>query len=345
MKLGMIGHFDPEHKIVCGQSDRTEIIYNSFKERLGEGNVVFINSHGWKKSVFSILKSIITIMSDCDIIVFLLSTNGVKAMYRVLPFLNIFYKKKIYQIIIGGSNNIEIFKNNRYCLKNGLRISGLFVEAREMVSELKKIGFTKVYWAPNCKKIRQISDTKHIISEDEPIRFCTYSRINISKGIPDAIDAIAQYNETHVRKCELDIYGIVDSDYEKEFNEKTANTPNVHVKGKINRADSIDILSQYFALLFPTHHNEGVPGALIDSYEAGLPIIACNSAYMSDLIKQNQTGLLYSSNNKNGLRNAVEYAINNVNAFVNMRKNCIEEAKKYDETQINESILKNMGLF
>ena len=60
----------------------------------------------------------------------------------------------------------------------------------------------------------------------------------------------------------------------------------VEYKGVANYNQTVDVLKNYFALLFPTYfHGEGFAGCIIDAFFAGIPIIATDWLYNKDIVK------------------------------------------------------------
>lgn len=56
---------------------------------------------------------------------------------------------------------------------------------------------------------------------------------------------------------------------------------------------STEVLKNYDALLFPTYYEgEGFAGTIIDAFAAGLPVIASDWKYNSEIIKQGITGVI-----------------------------------------------------
>ena len=104
----------------------------------------------------------------------------------------------------------------------------------------------------------------------------------------------------------------------------------VRYKGIANPQKSVDILKNYYMLLFPTkHRGEGFPGTFIDAFSSALPIIASDWNLNGEIVKHNETGFIYSSSSPEKLKYWMIYAIENPMKIMEMRYNCIEEAKKY----------------
>lgn len=66
--------------------------------------------------------------------------------------------------------------------------------------------------------------------------------------------------------------------------------PYIRYGGSVPFDKSVNVLKDYFALLFPTYYEgEGFAGTLIDAYSAGAPVIviAFDWKYNSELVNEN----------------------------------------------------------
>ena len=96
-------------------------------------------------------------------------------------------------------------------------------------------------------------------------------------------------------------------------------------------------------MLFPTYYEgEGFAGTLIDALAAGVPIIATDWHYNSSIVTNNQTGLIYGLNEKDGLRKSVAYAIDNQKKWNEMKYNCIAKATALKPSNVIKTIIDNM---
>lgn len=332
-KILVIGTIDETYKNVSGQYDRTEIIRDALIDK--GYNVKFINMMNWEKKPGTLLVSIIRGYANSDMIIFLASANGTRVLLNLFSILRILRKKKVFQIVIGGQRNFRFVKNSSWYRKEVANISAVFVEVEAMVDDYKKLGINNVYYLPNCKKINIDETIVNKAYIKEPVRFCTYSRITPIKGIAEAIEVVESLNKEQSSKyVTLDIYGTYlneDKEWFESLMKKTSRA--ITYKGKIEREHSAHILSQYDLMLFPTQHiGEGVPGGVIDCYEAGLPIITCNTSYMTKVVRDGITGFVYERENLNGLKEAIKRYTEGMHEKEKelLRRNCQDEAKKYD---------------
>lgn len=335
MNISIIGTVDETHTIVGGQYDRTEIIVEGLKKR--GYNVRFTNMMNWRKRRLDVFSNIIKNYFWSDCVIFVAWINGAKVNLIILKWLRIIAKRPAFQIAIGGKQNCDFIRNEKKYRELVKSLSAVFVELESMVDEYKAAGVNNVVHLPNCKSI-DLKTQRTIPEMNKPYRFCTYSRVMPEKGIKEAIEVVERLNfKNGAGYCTLDIYGTY-YDKDKTWFENILNNSSkaITYKGRIERKDSIATLGQYDLMLFPTRHvNEGVPGSLIDCYEAGLPIVACNTSFMATIVIDGKTGFVYDGAKTTNLDNAIFRYINlNNDAREQMRKNCIDMAMKYDTTVV-----------
>lgn len=345
MKIGLIGSYDVTHQAVCGQSDKTELFESEFRKIIGTKNVTFVNTYAWRKRKIRLMMNVLFTFLISANVVIMTSVNGTKLLYVFASFFKKVTRKNIYHVVIGGKQNVELLKNNRKFLKIARQLDGIYVEVKQMVNDYHEIGIKKVMYIPNCKAIVKTVDDDSS-REKLPLRFCTYSKINKEKGIPEAIEAVAKANTVlGYMGCTLDIFGVVDEAYKHEFEESLKEYSSfIQFRGKIQRENAPNILNGYYAMLFPTHHPEGVPGAMIDAYEAGLPIIAFNTYYISNIIIDGHTGILIPENDNEKLVSTILWMVKKPEILREYRLNCRTEAMTYDSTSVIHEMITCMEL-
>lgn len=343
-KILVIGTIDETYTNVSGQYDRTEIIKNGLER---EGYLVtFVNMMNWKKNIASIFMAIKRGYFSTDNTIFLASLNGTRVMLNLLSFFELIIKKPIFQIAVGGQSNFVFVQNSKWYRERIRKLSAIFVEVESMIDDYKTVGLNNVYYLPNCK---QIVIDKKVLNDArmrQPYRFCTYSRVTPEKGIAEAIEVVEIINRNYGENyCTLDIYGTYLSDDKNWFEDLMKSTTKaITYKGRIERKDSIATLSKYDLMLFPTRHTgEGVPGGMIDCYEAGLPIVTCDTSYMRSIIHDGKTGFVYDRNAGMGLIDVILKYTNSYSEKEKMllRINCQREALIYD----SESVINTLSKF
>ncbi len=317
MKILLVGSADLSGKTVGGQLEKTRIFYQALCS-VKYYDVHFINMFAEKKS--QILLRIILRYFSSDAVVFLTSENGTRLLINVLHILKkITYKPSIF-VAVGNPNKVLQSVNKN--LLNDIDIA--FFETERMAADMKKILPGCTGCLTNCKSINTFYRNYHM--DEKPIRICYYSEISKRKGFDTVIQILDRVNKEK-KIYELDVYGYFGDD--KAEMETYLKRSYVSFKNMIKRGEAASVLSQYFVMLFLTRHpQEGVPGAVVDAFEAGLPVIANDISYMKDIVKDGETGYILKAEDE--LEKKLLEMAQNMKPVIEMRQNCVKEARKYD---------------
>ena len=308
------------------------------------GDIITVDTEYWKKSPWPLLKLLIVVLFNPKGL-YIISANNYSA-YKLIKILYLLSSKHdIIYWVIGGSIGKWI-KEGRVSPEPYKKIRHIIVEGKKMEEELLQLGYKNVQTVPNFKKISYLP--KKIIKGDEKVRFVFLSRIIKEKGCSYICDAVEVLNKTVEDKFIIDFYGPLENEYEDIFIKRLKNLNNVSYKGFLDLRDNknYDTLSQYDCMLFPTFWNgEGFPGVIIDAYVAGLPVIASEWNLNTDLIRDNETGIIVPVHNVDKLAEAMYYLISCKDQIVRMSENCRCLAVKYDiDSVLNKDLLKKLGL-
>lgn len=151
------------------------------------------------------------------------------------------------------------------------------------------------------------------------------------KGIEDAVNAIKAVNEKFGREVyTLDIFGQVDENQVEWFNNLQKEFPEyVKYCGLVPFDKSVDVLKDYFALLFPTYYEgEGFAGTLIDAYSAGVPVIASDWKYNAELVNEN-VGFVYPTGDQLAFAGILKATAEDPTLLLCKKRLCLIEADKY----------------
>ena len=167
----------------------------------------------------------------------------------------------------------------------------------------------------------------------------------LQKGIEEAIAAIEVINEENkTQVCTLDIYGRIDDNYKDRFKRVISEaSDSIKYKGSVDYDKSVEVLKDYYALLFPTHwHGEGFPGTIIDAFSAGIPVIASDWNSNGEIITDGENGILYPSDKVKSLKYAIEFLVENNQMVKNMKTECLKCAVRYKPDIYISKIIKTI---
>ena len=344
-KVTVIGLFCTGQEVSDGQSIKTRIVTQELEKAFGIDNVRRIDTYGWKKAPLKLFANCILSVRDSKNVIFLTDGGGIKVFPWLLQLSNIFYKRSLHYIVIGGwlAPFLKEHKILANCLKN---LDHIFTETSAMQEDLLELGFSNVHLLPNFKNLTPLKEEQLVMDHREPYCFCTFSRVMREKGIQDAAEAIRSINEKYGRTvCTLDIYGAVDPGQAKWFQELSANfPPEVRYRGIVPFDQSVNVLKDYFALLFPTSYTkEGIPGTIIDAYAAGIPVIASRWIGFQDMVEDGYTGLGYPWLENERLREVMENAVMDPQSILHMKKKCLAKAENFIPENLIKILLQELA--
>ena len=265
------------------------------------------------------------------------SNNSLIKLMKVINFISPQTLKSIKIFAMGGTLHKII--NSEVDKKMLSSVNKIYVELDEIKEELNKKGIENVKVIPNCRRMPKIRNFKPLEKSIHKIVF--FSRINEEKGV----ELIFKANKTLLEKSiniDIDFYGPIDKEFKSYFFEEINRFSNLHYKGVINskKVDLYNILNKYTMMLFPTQYvGEGFPGVLTEAKIAGIPIIATNWLYNSEIIKDRVDGVILNENNYINLANEIEALIKDMKLLERYRYNSYCSADKYFiENYIDEMI-------
>lgn len=330
-KISVLGHFALTENLLNGQTIKTKNITEELQNQLGDEQVLKIDTHGGIKTIlkapFQVFKALLNSM---NVLIFP-AQNGLRVYAPLLVLLRpLFNKRKLHYIVIGGW--LPLFLKRRKILSYILKkFDAIYVETKIMKTAMKDQGFENVCVLPNCKKIPILSKSELVYPQKGPYQLCTFSRVMKEKGIEDAVNAVIEVNKSlGVQAFSLDIYGQVESMQVEWFDALQNKFPEyIRYCGLVPFDKSVDILKDYFALLFPTYYEgEGFAGTLIDAFSAGVPVIATDWKYNSELVTKN-TGFIYPVGDQKVFIEILTSIANNPSIVLDKKIFCIEEAYKF----------------
>lgn len=344
MRIGIIGHFGGKEKFNDGQTIKTIAIYDAFRD-YGFNNIDKIDTFYIRKNPAMFCgKFLLGLIRDKKYVV-LLSSNGRQVLFPVLGFMSRYLHKEVYHYGIGGRLAREVSEKPRW-KKYVSSFKSNWMESVELADKLQEMGIRNAIYLPNFKKLNIMKEEDLRTDYKPPYRLCTFSRVMEEKGIEDAINAVKNVNDKYGKEIvTLDIYGSGENEYLQKLDRILQKVPSCHYCGVVPANESVEVLKDYYLLLFPTHwKHEGIPGTIIDALSAGIPVVARRWQYCDEMLQHKVTGYIYDFEQPENLEKMIEYAINHIPETMAMKKNCIKRAYDYSEEHVMKHVLKQMGL-
>lgn len=339
-KLCILGHFGHGKNLLNGQTVKTKNLSNGMK-KYSNYEIIELDSHNWIKRPITLLKKLKIAFKECDAIVMLPAHNGVRIFSPILSFYKKIYNKKIFYSVVGGWLP-EFLKNRKHLVNILKQFDGIWVETTTMKNKLNKQGFSNIIVIPNFKELKPLKESDLSSYNKAPLKLCTFSRVMKEKGIETAIDVVIEVNrKLGFEAYSLDIYGQIDENNKVWFEEIQKKFPEyISYKGYTDSKKSVEILQNYFALVFPTHfYTEGIPGTIIDAYFAGIPVIASKWESFSDVIDEGKTGLGYKFDEVKELEKILIKISKDPKLICDMKSSCLKKTNEYIPKNVIESIV------
>lgn len=172
---------------------------------------------------------------------------------------------------------------------------------------------------PREQSRQALFDQNSLDAHQYNIWLVTVAELNPNKNHAVAVDAVAEFNSTHTTKIFYTIIG--SGELAASLQEQ------VDLRGLKEQVCFLDYLEearQYllaFDIFILPSKKEGLPYVLLEAGLAGLPCITSNVGGISEIIKNNESGILSDPNNHDTIVNALDYFINHPEERTSYSKN------------------------
>ena len=342
-KVCICAHFGGGKELLNGQTVKAHVISREIEKQLGENQVVRIDSHGSYSAVLKLTLQLIRALYSCMNIIIMPGENGLKFFIPSICFFNVFFRRKIHYVVVGGW--LHGYLEKHIFIRNLLhKCDYIYVQTEKMKNDLEGAGYRNIINLPNCKDLDILSEDELVYNMSAPYKLCTFSRVAKEKGIEDAVEAVIKINEKSSETVYLlDIYGQIDTDYEARFLELSASFPEyIRYCGSVPFDHTTEVIKDYFALLFPTYYDgEGFAGCLIDAYSSGVPVIASDWKYNREFV-DDEVGYIFKVREVEALSETLEKLKNNISEVNSKKISCIKRAYCYTTEFVLEMLISRL---
>lgn len=256
---------------------------------------------------------------------------------RITDYMYRFNRSKMRRsllFVMGGKvPDDEVYIKRLGCYKR------VFVETESMRRAFENAGAQNVSVYPNCRK-RPAVPCRVRKTVGGGVRLVYFSLISEEKGAQLVVEA-AKVLPT----CSFSFYGRIDPAYEAKFSSEVEQLSNVEYRGVFDSVagDVVKELNQYDIHLFPTMcPHEGVPGVIAETKLAGVPTIASNRGYNSELIEDGVDGLLTMRDSAEELTRAISALSGNLTRLDSMKNAALDSAVKFYVDRYLDSIVSEL---
>lgn len=249
-----------------------------------------------------------------------------------LVFYSKFVKKKIIVRFFGG--NQDIHYNDSWTYK--FAINFLFANSDHVLLQTRHLcdyfNSDKSYWFPTARPLPPLQAKSNEFTETGNLKIVFIGNVSRTKGVHLLIDAAKQVRSS----VDITVYGPLVNISLDEMKEVGI------VYGGVLSHDQVqNTLRKFDYLCLPTMHDgEGYPGCILEAFSAGLPVISSSWRSIPELVKENETGILFEPGDSNDLIAAINKA--KKNKMDGMRYNLLDTAQDFDTKRIYTKLAQNL---
>jgi len=337
--IDFIGPISLKRNNIGGATLKNRYLIEELKKNSIE--IKALDTDNWKKNYLKIILKLtyIFIFSKSRKIILSTSSRGTYIFLKLAYYLNI-KNKKIYYFVVGGDTP-EKLSTRQYDIKYYKNLNKIYSETISMCKRLKSLGLKQTEYLPNFKDFNLVKINKKKI--ELPLKCIFFSRVIPEKGTEMIFKALNIINE-EVESMNVDFYGPICNEYKELFLKKIDNQKAASYKGILNIQDmeTFKILSEYDLMLFPTYwKGEGFPGTLIDSFIAGVPVLASDWNYNKEILND-KTGFIFESKNQKKFEKIIKETLKSPEILNEKRKNCLIEAEKFHVKSVLINVVKEL---
>jgi len=344
MKLLFVGAVNRNAPPANGEEYKNQMLLGYLDAHF---RVKVIDTMNWSREPLTLIRLVIHMLwVPYDRIVISASSASV---FRLLDSLRMFksrMKKTIYFVI--GGYLPKALSDGRYKPRAYQSLRSLVVEGESMRKQLMDLGISApIHVVPNFKTVDRCRGRLDRYDEGTT-RFIFVSRIAEQKGLDTIFDALSDPRlQVCQRDFSVDFFGPVENGYDEMFKLNLSKYPVCHYKGYLDFSNhpnaSYETMSTYHAMLFPTYWmGEGFPGAIIDAFICGIPVIATDWNMNREVIEDGKTGRLIPVQDPKALADAMLDAMTDRDAWKEMSQCCHDQAPAFDTKTVLENNLNHI---
>ena len=293
-KILIVGYFGFTTAKKDGQTVKTRLYRELLKKHTGKDTRIdtfdteILHTKPWH------IVSLLWKTLRADKVVYMPAQNNLRYFFETLYALSLVFRFDILYPLIGGWLPVFLEKHPRFVGKMQ-KIKGIFPENDPLTRILEeRFGMKNVHTLPNFRFVEYVPVVPS--SNPEKFRLVFMSRIMKDKGLSVVLDLAAYFSKPEISEiCPLsiDFYGEVAAQDKIYFEQEIERYPNLSYRGVLDPKEITRTLCRYDALILPTRYaGEGVPGAIIDAYMAGIPVLTSDWMYLKYIVLHGETGYI-----------------------------------------------------
>jgi glycosyltransferase involved in cell wall biosynthesis len=260
---------------------------------------------GWTGDLRAALRLLARLPSrlrSSDVVTFHASTPATLLFAPLLVLLCSIWRRPLVIREFGGSFDADFAALPapcRWIVGSALRRAWLLFQTRAMVAYFQRIfPGTPCRWYSNSRPWEPRSAAQ--VPRGGARRFVFVGHVKPEKGIRELLDAARRLGGREIR---VDVYGPLQGGIRAQDFE---GHPVVSYRGVLPPERVSEALRSCDALLLPTYHpGEGYPGAILEAYAEGLPVIATRWRSIPEIVEHGVSGLLVEPRDAGALAQAM----------------------------------------
>lgn len=222
-----------------------------------------------------------------------------------------------------GGNPFHLRRFGRWAVKLAIRNADLYlVQTHELVQISQEQGARNPQWYPTSRP-RSTAGRVPSKRRNRCQRFVFVGHVKEEKGIPELIVA----SELLPKGASVHVYGpLTGGVSERDFSGRYQ----VAYRGVLEPEKVSSTLTEYDALVLPTYYpGEGYPGAIIEAYAAGLPVICTRWQALPEIVDE-KSGILVPPRDAEALADAMSRLVANSVLYNRLCEGALARGAEFD---------------
>lgn len=339
-KTLVLGYFGYPTNKLDGQTVKTRNVYKILCSKMSNSDINYFDTEDLKYSKKSIWVMLVRLW-NCKQLIYLPANNNLKYIFPIIYILSVMRGFEIIYIVIGGW--LVDFLKDKWLHRKLLSKIKIICPENELVRKNLQINYNirNVTIFPNFR----IQNYKPIVkASNNSLRLVFMSRVTKSKGI-DIVFKIADYIKLNYKSTDIiiDFYGPINQEDKSDFELNVNKYSFVSYSGVIQPNNIYKTLSKYDLMIFPTSYKgEGFPGAIIDAYISGIPVLASDWKYNSECIDNGITGYICDLKDIEQFCKVIDDLFINREKLLLLKYNALKKSMEYSPDKAWEIISPNL---
>jgi len=196
---------------------------------------------------------------------------------------------------------------------------------------------------PNSKCLKlpigiELSGVKKITKDYQTIDILYTGGLIKTKGAQVLIDSFKQLSNPNIR---LHIVGR--GYYEQELRRMAGSDSRITFHGFVTSEQLNELGLRANVAVIPSLFYENAPAVILESFQAGTPVVGSNIGGIPEIIEDGYNGRLFTAGDSGELKEVLESLVNSPAELERLSKGAAESVKKYDMKQHVKKLVKLYG--